>query len=214
MAGMATDIAGEIFGKIVSGQLAPQQVWQTLNEKVLDTRRGALTPIKGDSTDTARIVDYIKQLVEAEERAGIPAHRIMLVGFSQGGCQAVSCALQMEVGLAGVAALSTWFPQGEEMSQLPDDLKGMPLYVAHGDADWVVPVELGRNMQQRCSKIGFNTTYIEYAGLGHDISQDGCKSLRRFFQEHVPRIVPSNASVWKEVLTADDVAGDVNFIAF
>jgi predicted esterase len=208
---MARDIAGDIFS-VVSGQLAPQQVWQTVNEKVLDTRRSALTPIKGDSTDNARIVDYIKQLVEAEERAGIPPHRIMLVGFSQGGCQVLSCALQMQVGLAGVAALSTWFPQGEEMSELPHDLKGMPLYVAHGDADWVVPVELGRKMQAQCVRIGFNTTYTEYAGLGHDISQDVCKSLRRFFQERVPRVVPSNVSVWKEVVAADDVAADVNFI--
>ena len=140
----------------------------------------------------------------------------MLIGFSQGGCQAVYCALQMQIPLAGVAALSTWFPQGEETSSLAPNLQGMPLYVVHGDADWVVPVELGRKLRSTCQGIGFNVRYDEFAGLGHDITEDVCRSLRRFFQEQVPRIAPMNESVWADIIVADSPLriglGDINLI--
>ena len=205
-----------IFKNVAAGKLGPAQVLDQFNEQVLEQRRFGLTPIKGDTTDILRNAEYIKTLIRAEGRAGIPSERIMLVGFSQGGCQALSCALQMQIPLAGVAALSTWFPQGEETSSLAPNLQGMPLYVVHGDADWVVPVELGRKLRSTCQGIGFNVRYDEVAGLGHDITEDVCRSLRRFFQEQVPRIAPMNESVWADIIVADSPLriglGDINLI--
>jgi len=212
---MATNIFGQVASATFSGELSPGQVWGKVNEQVkeqvLETRRQGLTPIKGDSTDKVRNVEYVKQLIRAEERAGIPANRIMLVGFSQGACQAISCALQMQIRLAGVVALSTWFPQGEESSQVSATSQGLPIYMSHGDDDWVVPVELGRKAEEQCRKMGLDVRYVEYAGLGHDISLDVLRGVRRFVQEQVPRVAPANVSVWKE-LEADVTSADINII--
>jgi len=135
-------LARDVAGQFATGKLRPDEVWSIVSEQVLASRQAGLAPIKGDSTDKARNVEYIRQIIRAEERAGIPPERIMLAGFSQGGCQALSCALQMHTRLAGVIALSTWYPQGEEDAVLPERIQGLPLYTVHGDADWVVPVEL------------------------------------------------------------------------
>lgn len=107
------NLATDVVGQVASGRIPPDDAMSKVGEHVLAGRRQGLAPIKGDSTDKARNVEYIKQLIRAEERAGVAADRIMLAGFSQGGCHALSCALQMHTRLAGVIALSTWFPQGE-----------------------------------------------------------------------------------------------------
>ena len=82
---------------VAAGKLAPAQVLDQFNKQVLEQRRFGLTPIKGDTTDILRNTAYIKTLIRAEGRSGIPSERIMLVVFSQGGCQALSCAPQMQI---------------------------------------------------------------------------------------------------------------------
>jgi predicted esterase len=205
-------IPSKVLEQVATGVIpSPDQVWGQVNEQVLASRRAGLTPIKGDSTDRARNVEFIKQLIRSEERAGIPPERVMLAGFSQGGCHAVACALQMHIRLGGVVALSTWFPEGEENTENLTHVQGMPLYIAHGDSDWIVPVELGRALDSQCRRAGFETRYAELEGLGHDVTVDVIRGVRRFVQERVPRVAPANVSVWRE-LAQDVETNDVNII--
>ena len=47
----------------------------------------------------------IEGIIENEIKAGIPAERILLAGFSQGGCMALHTGLRFRQGLAGILAL-------------------------------------------------------------------------------------------------------------
>lgn len=49
-------------------------------------------------------------MIAQEVAAGIPADRIVIGGFSQGGALALFSALTFPQTLAGVVALSTWLP--------------------------------------------------------------------------------------------------------
>lgn len=49
-------------------------------------------------------------MIDQEIKEGIPAERIMLGGFSQGGALALYSALTFTQRLAGVVALSCWLP--------------------------------------------------------------------------------------------------------
>lgn len=51
---------------------------------------------------------YVQGLVDKEIAAGIPASRVVLAGFSQGGHLALKTALFSPQRLAGCVALSTW----------------------------------------------------------------------------------------------------------
>lgn len=57
-----------------------------------------------------KTVHSLNQLITAEVDAGIPANRIVLGGFSQGGAMTLLTGLTAERRLAGLAVLSGWLP--------------------------------------------------------------------------------------------------------
>lgn len=52
----------------------------------------------------------VHSMIESEINAGIPANRIVIGGFSQGGALALYSALKFPQKVAGVVALSCWLP--------------------------------------------------------------------------------------------------------
>ena len=54
----------------------------------------------------------LEALIARENARGIPAARIVLAGFSQGGAVALYTGLQYREKLAGIMALSTYLPTG------------------------------------------------------------------------------------------------------
>ena len=66
-----------------------------------------------DQAGIAQSMPQVHALIDREIARGIPAHRIMLVGFSQGGAMAYSAGLTYPNALAGVLAVrlrSIWLP--------------------------------------------------------------------------------------------------------
>lgn len=67
----------------------------------------------------------VQNLIDNEIKAGIPADRIVLGGFSQGGALALYSALTFPHKLAGVVALSCWLPLRKSFPaarKCPDDI--------------------------------------------------------------------------------------------
>ena len=54
----------------------------------------------------------LHQLISSQVAQGIPCHRIILVGFSQGGAVVLYTALRYPEKLAGVVGLSSYLPLG------------------------------------------------------------------------------------------------------
>lgn len=52
----------------------------------------------------------VHTMIDNEVKSGIPASRILIGGFSQGGALALYAALNYPERLAGVVALSCWLP--------------------------------------------------------------------------------------------------------
>lgn len=57
-----------------------------------------------------RTVRKLNELITAEVDAGIPADRIIIGGFSQGGAMSLLTGLTTERKLGGVAVMSAWLP--------------------------------------------------------------------------------------------------------
>lgn len=67
----------------------------------------------------------VQTLIQNEIQAGIPADRIVVGGFSQGGALALYSALTFPQRLGGVVALSCWLPLRKSFpaaKKCPDDL--------------------------------------------------------------------------------------------
>lgn len=77
----------------------------------------------------------IRALIQREIHAGIPASRIILAGFSQGGAMALYCGLQYEQQLAGLICASGYLPTPKK---IPVNFTNLPVLICHGQADDVV----------------------------------------------------------------------------
>ncbi len=63
-----------------------------------------------DVQGITRATVFIHSLIEREINNGIPPHRIIIGGFSQGGALAIHAGLTYNKKLAGVVSLSGWLP--------------------------------------------------------------------------------------------------------
>lgn len=79
----------------------------------------------------------MQNLIAAEVAAGIPAERVLIAGFSQGGALSL-LSLRASVKLAGVVGLSCYLPLASAGSIVSPENKSTPLLMCHGTADPVV----------------------------------------------------------------------------
>jgi phospholipase/carboxylesterase len=87
----------------------------------------------------------VENLLAREKQRGVPAGRIVLAGFSQGGAMALFTGMRHAETLAGVMVLSAYdlLPATREAEASPTN-RSTPLLVCHGSDDPMVPVEAGR----------------------------------------------------------------------
>lgn len=118
-------------------------------------------PRDRDGIDASRRA--VERLVSTEEARGIPASRIVLAGFSQGGALALYCGLRLDRKLAGLMGLSTYLLfSGELESQRAQANSDTPLFVAHGTYDPVVPVMAGHHLTATLRRLGYGVEWHEY----------------------------------------------------
>jgi len=103
---------------------------------------------------------------------GADPHRIFLLGFSQGAMMSLGALQTAPESLAGVMALSGRFnPDVFERTAKDGAISEVPLLVAHGTMDEVLPVANGRGTRDAFERLSKDFTYREFP-IGHGISQD------------------------------------------
>ena len=117
--------------------------------------------------DDAGIVasrEAIRRLIEREVARGVPAARIFIAGFSQGGAVAYATALSHPEKLAGVIALSTYIPNPAWLAaEATDANTSTPIFAAHGSDDDVVAPVLGLAAREFLVQRGYPVEWHDYA---------------------------------------------------
>jgi phospholipase/carboxylesterase len=106
--------------------------------------------------------ELINHYIAAEINKGIPANKIILAGFSQGGAITLHAGLRYPESLAGLLALSTYLPVPDRLESETSNHKNIPIMMAHGIADPVIPVEQGRSSYQTLKDHGYSVEWNEY----------------------------------------------------
>lgn len=107
--------------------------------------------------------ELIERYIQAEQASGIPARRIILAGFSQGGALALHTGLRHDHGLGGIIALSTYLPLPERLgAEATDANRAIPVFMAHGRADPVIPLAQGRASAEALRQAGYAVDWHEY----------------------------------------------------
>jgi lysophospholipase-1 len=108
---------------------------------------------------------YFHQLIAQEVEAGIPADRVVLGGFSQGGAMAVFAGLTAPSRLAGVVGLSCYLLLSLKFRDLVpagQHNHATPVLVAHGSMDPVIPFGAGQLSYDMLKAMGYNVTMKVY----------------------------------------------------
>ncbi|MDX1499049.1 MAG: dienelactone hydrolase family protein [Woeseiaceae bacterium] len=104
----------------------------------------------------------VEALIERERERGIDSDRIVVAGFSQGGAIALTTALTHRTRLAGLVALSTWLPMPDALAADAPRSADLPVFMAHGRFDPVVPIALGEASRAAVEAAGFTVDWHEY----------------------------------------------------
>jgi phospholipase/carboxylesterase len=116
-----------------------------------------------DEEGIAESVEHVRALLRREHERGVPAERIVLAGFSQGGTIALRAGLLHPERLAGLLALSTFLPRRWTPEGGPDANRKTPVLVAHGTLDPLVPLALGEATRRVLAEHGWPVEWKTYA---------------------------------------------------
>jgi phospholipase/carboxylesterase len=121
----------------------------------------------------------ISTLIHTEMERGMPASRIVLAGFSQGGAMALYTGLRQQTALAGILALSCYLPLIHEHT--PDNITHVetPIFMAHGTHDTVLPRFAGKMAFDTILRTHPAANWHEYP-MGHEITFDETKDIQQW----------------------------------
>jgi phospholipase/carboxylesterase len=130
--------------------------------------------------------EKVRELIVREVARGIPAARIVLAGFSQGGAVSLYTATRLAEKLAGVMALSCYLPREStfQAERAPAN-DATPIFMAHGQFDGVVPLMLGVKSRDYLKAQGYKVEWHEYA-MEHSVSAEEVADIRQFLLRVLP----------------------------
>jgi phospholipase/carboxylesterase len=131
---------------------------------VAPTATGPTWALMGDDADTPNLARILEQ---ARSRWNIDARRLLLTGMSDGGTFCYVTGLQSSSSFTHLAPIAAAFhPLMAEIADA-ERLHGLPVYLVHGQLDWMFPVQVARQAQAALSAAGAEVTYRELDDLSH-----------------------------------------------
>lgn len=144
---------------------------------------GAAAP--QDAAGVRASAAYVSRLVAREAARGVPPERVVLAGFSQGGAIALFAGLREQRPIAGILALSTYLPLADTLAAERSEANAaVPIFMAHGTADGVVPLAMGAASRSRLEALNYAVDWHEYpmahAVCAQEIADIGAWLAARF----------------------------------
>ncbi len=119
------------------------------------------------------------------DRVAPTGRPVVLVGFSGGATFAGGVVLADPARFTGLATLYATLPFDAGVPTTPGHLAGVPVLVAQGDADTVIPVELqARTWQYLHADSGAELTARRSPG-GHGLSRDDAEALALWLTDRI-----------------------------
>ncbi len=105
--------------------------------------------------------------------AGVPLEKVLVLGFSQGGCLASEYAARNPRRYGGAVAFSGGLI-GQEIdpAEFEGDLEGTPYFVGCSDSDPHMPVERVHVTAEVFERLNADVEKRVYEGMGHGVNED------------------------------------------
>lgn len=137
---------------------------------------------KQDEVGVRGSIAAIEQLIARENARGIPAERIILAGFSQGGAVTLAAGLRHSEPLLGMVALSTYLPLHETFpAEASKAGLSVPIFMGHGLHDPVVPEALGSMSRDWLAAAGCKVQWHSYP-MPHSVCAEEIRDIRSWME--------------------------------
>jgi phospholipase/carboxylesterase len=134
------------------------------------------------SRETLRkFINEIVQYYQADPGA------VYLMGFSQGAMMSLATALTDPGVAAAVVSMSgRLLPQTLAQITDQDTLIGLPIFVAHGTRDTVLPIRHGHETRASLAQLPVDLTYREYE-MAHEVSAESLRDITAWLTDQLDR---------------------------
>uniref|UniRef100_A0A7S3PYM6 Phospholipase/carboxylesterase/thioesterase domain-containing protein n=2 Tax=Chaetoceros debilis TaxID=122233 RepID=A0A7S3PYM6_9STRA len=142
--------------------------------------------------------DKIRSILDDEaENTKLPYHRMVLMGFSQGGALSLFTGMQLpkEKKPAGVVLMSGYLPAQSQFT-ITEGLNDVPILHCHGEADPMVVPAMAQKSQVAVKEMGAESYELKtYKGLPHSINMDEIADVAAFLKKVLPADVDDSCKV-------------------
>lgn len=123
------------------------------------------------SKSRATLLEFIDELLER-----YPTSKLVISGFSQGAMMSLDAGLRVKGKLAGIVAMSGGlYEHNLDLTKAPR----VPILIAHGAMDDVVPVMYARRARMTLEGAGFDVEYHEYP-MAHQVVMEEIAVVKDF----------------------------------
>ena len=173
--------------------LALRYIFPHAPERAVTINNGMEMPAWYDISvsDIARMPDeagiresqaQVEEIIAREVARGVPPRRIVLAGFSQGGAIALQTALRRNDPLGGVIALSTYLALEDSLArEATRASRGVPIFMAHGTQDPVVPLQLAEASAAALRTQGYEVDWHTYP-MPHSVCPEEVTDISAFLE--------------------------------
>ncbi len=144
-----------------------------------------------DAAGVRESAQRLETLIARENLRGIADQHIVVAGFSQGGAVALHAGLRHPRRLAGILALSTYLPLADTLAdEAPASNRQVPIFMAHGQGDTVIPYAHGQRSGELLRAQGFRVQWQGYA-MEHTVSMEELRDIEAWLQRVFAAAVPA-----------------------
>ena len=146
-----------------------------------------LVPLEENEPWLSSALEFVGDVMRQIVAAGIPAERMILLGFSQGACLTLEFAARNARRYGGVVGISGALIGPDNVPRdYPGSLAGTPVFLGCSDEDFHVPKERVDETADIMRTLGGNLTERLYPHLDHTINQDEIDFVRGMMKQLVP----------------------------
>jgi len=128
--------------------------------------------------------DAVGRALQTALDAGIPADKIIFLGFSQGACLATEYPARNTQKYGGIIALSGGLiGTDDEITGYTGSLDGTLVFLGCSDVDFHIPKERVEDSAKALEEIGAHVTMKLYPGMGHTVNDDEIAHVKQIMTQ-------------------------------